>query len=149
MSTRISLYFKEFENHDLAEKGIVCSTIRLFGQLRLKTRVGWSDPYIAILDTGAPTCILPFRIWSECEVELLGDYVLRGVVPKEECSLPVLIGKVRCVLADNERESDELSIVAYLAFSNDIPLLIGFEGLLERAALTMNYSTGKAFLNIT
>jgi hypothetical protein len=148
MSIRIDLYFKEFENPDLLEKGVVFPAIRLFSQIRFKTRKGWTDAYLAILDTGAPTCVLPLKIWSECDVVLLADHTLRGIIPKEECSLPVLVGKITCVLVDKERESDELEAIAYLAMTNDVPILIGFQGLLEVTRLYMDYRNKRAFLEI-
>ena len=148
MSTRINLFFKEFKNPNLVEKGVVFPAIRLFGRVQFKTRDGWTDAYVAIVDTGAPTWVLPFKVWSECEVELLTDHTLRGVVPKEECSLPILVGKITCILVDKERESAEFDVITYLAMTNDVPLLIGFQGLLERATLRVDYQSREAFLKI-
>jgi hypothetical protein len=109
MSTRINLFFREFENPNLAEKGVVFPAIRLFGRVQFKTRDDWTDAYVAILDTGAPTWVLPFKVWSECK---------------------------------------EFDVITYLAMTNDVPLLIGFQGLLERAALRIDYQGKEAFLEI-
>ena len=146
MSTKIKLYFKEFPSPELMARGVSIRSIRLFAEIRFKTHDGWTNPYSAILDTGAPACVIPFKIWSRCEVNLLADYTLRGIIPKEECSLPVLVGKLVCVLVDRERESDEFSIRAYLTLTDEVPLMLGFDGLLEETRLCMNYQQKEAFL---
>ena len=72
--------------------------------------------------------------------------MVRGVVPKEECALPILIGDISCVFADRDRQSEELKISAYLALTDDIPLVIGFWDLLEKFRLIMDYRSKEAYL---
>ena len=142
----IKLNFREFHDIDLIEKGAKSLIIRLFVDVRFRTRDGWTMPYSAILDTGAHATLIPFRIWSKCPVNVTTDHVVRGVVPKEECALPILIGDISCVLADRDRQSEELKISAYLALTDDIPLVIGFWDLLEKFRLIMDYRSKEAYL---
>jgi hypothetical protein len=113
----IKLYFKEFHDLELLAKGAKSHIIRLFVDMQFKAREGWTKPYSAILDTGAHASLIPFRIWSKCPINFTAQYVIRGVVPKEECSLPILIGDISCVLVDRERQSEQLKISAYLALT--------------------------------
>lgn len=142
----IKLYFKEFYDLDLIAKGAKSHIIRLFVDVQFKTRDGWTEPYSAILDTGAHAALIPFKVWGECLVNFTAEHVVRGVVPKEECSLPILIGDISCVLVDRERQTEELKISAYLALTDDVPLLIGFWDLLERFKLCMDYRSKEAYL---
>jgi hypothetical protein len=67
-------------------------------------------------------------------------------VPREECALPIVIGDISCVLVDREGQSEELQISAYLALTDDVPLVIGFWDLLERFKLCMDYRNKEAYL---
>ncbi len=142
----IKLYFKEFCDSELATRGANSHIIRLFVDVRFRMRDGWTKPYPAILDTGAHASLIPFKIWSKCLISIAADYIVRGVVPKEECALPVLIGDIFCVLVDRERRSEELKISAYLAHTDDVPFVIGFWDLLERFKLCMDYRNREAYL---
>ena len=142
----IKLYFKEFYDLELVAKGVKSNIIRLFVDVRFRTRDDWTRPYPAILDTGAHVSLIPFRIWSKCTVNFAAEHVVRGVVPKEECSLPILIGDISCALVDRERQSEELKINAYLALTDGVPLVLGFWDLLERFKLYMDYCSKEAHL---
>lgn len=99
MSTkRISLHFRKFDNPDLVDLDI--GIIRLFCEAAFVSKEGYTDSYSAILDTGAPVSVIPYQIWSMVEVNEIRDYAIRGVVPKRECSLPVTIGEISCILLD-------------------------------------------------
>ncbi|MEW6609275.1 MAG: hypothetical protein AB1414_17835 [bacterium] len=146
MSIKISLYFKRYLNLDLIEKGVKIEMIRLIGGVRFRARDGWTELSPAIVDTGAPVSTLPKRIWSECQVHKLAEYELRGVVPRKECFLPVVVGEIGCVLVDEEAVSNELLIKAYLADTDEIPPLIGFAGLLDKFKINIDYLENKAYL---
>jgi hypothetical protein len=80
------------------------------------------------------------------EVNKLKDYAVRGVVPKRECSLPVTIGEVSCILLDEERSTEEIKIKSYLAHSNEVPLIIGFKDLLDSFGLYLDYRKNLAYV---
>jgi len=143
----IELWFERFLDQELEKKipGRIY-LIRLFCRIRFKTHDGWTDPYPAVLDTGAPVSLIPFNIWSKSVVNPLTDHRVRGVVPKEECSLRVLVGELNCLLADERNYSSELTTVSYLTFTNDVPLIIGFKDLLENFEVCFNYKENKAWI---
>ncbi len=142
----INLYFREFNDLDLFAKGAKSNIIRLFVDARFKTSNGWTDPYPAIVDTGAHITIIPFNIWNECLVNLTTEYVVRGLVPKRECTLPILIGNIICALVDKEKQTEGFEIQAYLAHTNNVPLIVGFCDLLEKFKVYMDYSNKKAYI---
>lgn len=75
----------------------------------------WSDPQIAIVDTGAPISLVPPKIWKKCRVDILGETELRGVIPKKECAIQVKAAKICLRLLDPEYVTDEIETKAYLA----------------------------------
>lgn len=123
--------------------------MRIQCYIRFKTKEGFDLPEKAIVDTGAPISLIPFDLWRHSEVELIGEDRLRGVVPKEECSIPVNVGKIRCVLADKAGNvSDELLILAYLALTNRVPLLIGMKQLMDIATMRLDVKGRKGYIEI-
>jgi hypothetical protein len=108
-----------------------------------------TEPELAIVDTGAPLSLIPQDIWQDCRYLKLGDDVIRGVVPKPECELPVIDGLVACVLQDDAgRMSGLLTVRAYLAYAEDVPLVLGFSSLLDRADVRFSIERGEACLEI-
>lgn len=70
----------------------------------------------------------------------------RGIVPKKECSLPVTIGEVSCILLDKEERTKRIKVKSYLAHSNEVPLIIGFKDLLDRFGIYLNFEKNLAYL---
>lgn len=147
MSSKIKLRFYSFRELELEEKvrGDVAMT-RLICEIKFKTKDGWSVSYSAILDTGAPISVIPFQIWTDSEAELITDHRIRGIIPKEECVLPVLVGRINYVLVDRESISKEKRLLAYLALTNEIPLILGFKDLLSEFEIYSNYFNKEAWL---
>lgn len=146
MSIKINLYFQTFVDLELLEKGVNLEVIRLLGKLEFEKEGGWSDVYPAIVDTGAPVSLIPFDIWEEAKVEVLTDYRIKGVVPKEGCSLQVKVGRVNVRLVDEEGATEKLNIMAYLAPTNKVPLIIGFKDLLANGSVYCRFENRKAFI---
>lgn len=145
MSTkRIKLYFWKFDNPDLV--GVDIGIIRLFCEVAFVAEEGYTDSYSAVLDTGAPVSVIPYQIWSMLKAEKIKDYAIRGIVPKNECSLPVTIGEVSCILLDREESTKRIKVKAYLAHSNEVPLIIGFKNLLDRFGIYLNFKKNLAYL---
>ncbi len=108
-----------------------------------------TEPDLAIVDTGAPLSLIPQDIWQDCRYLKLRDDVIRGVVPKPDCELPVIDGVVACVLQDDAGQmSEPLTIRAHLAHSENVPLLLGFSGLLDRADVRFWLNRSEAYLEI-
>ncbi len=145
MSTKqIRLHFRKFNNPDLVDLDI--GIIRLFCEVVFISSEGYTDSYSAILDTGAPVSVIPYQIWSMLEVDKIKDYAVRGVVPKQECFLPVTIGEVSCALLDKEQSTQRIKVKSYLAHSNEVPLIIGFKDLLDQFGLYLDYRKNLAYL---
>lgn len=141
---QIGLHFREFENPDLVDVDI--KIIRLFCEVAFKCGDDYTDSYSAILDTGAPVSVIPYQIWSKLKVNCLKEYKIRGIVPKRKCKLPVTVGEVSCILLDKEQSTDDIKIKSYLAYSNEIPLIIGFKDLLDRFGVYLSFKKDLAYL---
>ena len=139
MSIRIDLHFSQTIDIDLLEKGHKIWLIRIMGQVRFKTKDGWSRPYEAIIDTGAPVSLIPLGIWENIEAEVMSDYIIGGIVPNKECSLPVKVGKVACKVIGKEIASREIELNSYLVLTNKVPLIIGFDSFLTTFKLICDH----------
>ena len=72
---------------------------------------------------------------------------MRGIVPREECKVPVDIGKIHCVLLDEEgNRTKEMNVYAFLAFSDFIPIVFGFKLLLEYFKICFDCEEDNAWL---
>jgi len=144
MSTRINLYFIEYLMQDFADLDIFA--IRLCCDVTFKTSSGFTKPHCAVIDTGAPLSLLPLYIWEQCKVEKIRDSVIRGVVPRPECVLPVTLANLTCMLVDGQNKTSELPIKAQLAHTDEVPLVIGFRDLLDSVELHIDYKRKVAYL---
>ncbi len=147
MSTKIRLVFQVFPPDP--QDPLSVPVVRLMGRAFFKTWDGYTHPFMAIIDTGSPTSVIPFRIWARCAVERLGEDKILGFVDKEECAISVTAGYITCVLYDEEHnQSGELRIRADLAATSEVPFIIGFKDVLERGRLVCDYQRHEAFLEI-
>ena len=144
---RIKLYFRSLPDLELLEKNIYVETIRLLSEIQFKTKKGWTESYTAIIDTGAPLSLIPLEIWQESCVEILTDSLLKGLVPKKQCILNVKVGKITLRFIDEEEHlSRPLLVKAYLAPSNRIPLIIGFQDILSQLRVYFSYKEKAAYI---
>ena len=143
----IKLFFREFFDKDIEEKIKNYEFIRLMGRIRFKTPNGWLDPEKAIIDTGAPTSLIPFSIWKEISITRITDHKVSGINPKPECSIPVVVGKTNCILIDEYGgKSRELAIHAYLAMTDEVPLIVGFKDFLTKFRICIDFQEDEAFV---
>ncbi|MGQ9627314.1 MAG: hypothetical protein ACUVV0_10485 [Anaerolineae bacterium] len=144
MSTRIKLTILEQPSpHDPS-----APIIRLLVGVAFRTYDGLTKSYRAIVDTGAPTSLLPFSIWQPCRALKLRETVISGIVARKECELPVIEAAVACVLSDGQTALPEIVIRAHLAPHDNVPLLIGFGGILDQVTLHCSVPTGAAYLEL-
>ena len=121
--------------------------LRTWAKFRMRDN-NWSKTASAIIDTGAPISVLPYDLWRRLKIKMLATgYSMRGIIPREECKLPVDIGEVYCILLDEEGvKTEETKIRAFLAFSDLIPIVLGFKFLLERLKICFDCEEGHAWL---
>jgi hypothetical protein len=146
MSTRIRLYFTSFPDLELLEKGISVYVTRLLGKVEFWERERWGEAETAIIDTGAPVSLIPLDIWRRSEINILGSTNISGVVPKKECSIEVKVGEISLRLIDEENVSSKIRIKAYFSPTNQIPLILGFEGLLRENDVFFSCGKEEAFI---
>ncbi len=147
MGPRIKLFFETFEDPHLKKKLGSYKIIRLKSSVLFKTLKGWSGVYDAIIDTGAHTTLIPLSIWKRILAKSIIKSAVQGISSKPGCSIPVIIGKVRCALSDEAGNlSQELETTAYLALTDETPLILGFKDLLDKFKIYFNYQNKEAYL---
>ncbi|MEW5759867.1 MAG: hypothetical protein AB1779_03780 [Candidatus Thermoplasmatota archaeon] len=148
ISTRIQCVFDS--SIDINFKKVAkerCRIIRIYSYLRFKTKEGsFTKPYPAIVDTGAYVSVIPHKIWSTCDIKLIGKYKMSGLVPKEECTVPVLVGEIVGKLVDMNNFSGEYKFMAYFTITDEFPLIIGFREVLENVKLYINYPENEGWM---
>lgn len=142
--SRIKLNFDIKYNKEIAIKNY--EVIRLKGGMRIVLKDGTTKNYYATIDTGAHTSVLPLSIWKNLNYKKIGEYNLRGIIKREEWRIPVDIGKIKCMISDEcGNQTKELEITAFLVHSDEVPLVLGFNGLLENINLFVSYKTNTAY----
>lgn len=145
---RVNLFFRALRDPQLEEKLPGIEIIRLKALVRFQTARGWSDIYEAIVDTGAHMSLIPRSIWQEALHTKLARHRIRGIVPKADCTLSVVVGKVQCRVVDREgHRTEPLEVHAFLAPTDEVALILGFKDLLMRFAHHFDYRTDTAYLD--
>jgi hypothetical protein len=123
--------------------------IRILCKVAFKTDGGYSEPEeYAIIDTGSPISIIPPRVWATSKVRVLKDYKITGLVDKEECKLPVSFSELTCRLLDEENITGDLSIKADLAYTDELPIILGFSDLLDEIVIHIDCKNDLAYLEV-
>lgn len=146
MSIKINLQFKDIAEPELQKKVPDVFITRLISAVRFKKEKGYTDIYPAIVDTGAPLSLIPYGIWSECSVIKIAEHKIKGINSKDECAIPVFIGKIKCQLLDKKSKTNEFEMLTYLALSDNIPLILGFKNLLDKFKICFEHSKKYAFI---
>ncbi len=145
MSTRIKLHISQ---QPVRDDPLVVVT-RLICRVTFCGEGGELGPErYGILDTGAPVSLIPKRMWQGYPVLKLKDTTVRGIIDRPECALEVIDGVIGTILTDGESTSEPLTIRAHLAHTDNIPLLLGFSGLLDRADVCFSVNRSEAYLEI-
>jgi len=142
----INLFFETIRRRELELRVKGIKIVRLRCTVQFEKRNHEFSIQDSILDTGAFISLIPFSIWKDVEVERLADYYVKGVVPKEECSIPVIIGRINLRLMDEETQSKEIRVHAYLALTDEVPLIIGFKDLLDQCAVHFDYQSKEGYV---
>lgn len=145
---KVRLFFDAFEYEELNQKvKEKFEIIRLRCGVQFKDNNSWTETYDAIVDTGAYCSLIPLSIWENLPVEKISKYKIKGIQTKEECSIPVIIGKITCILVDREgNETSENHMYALLALVDNVPLILGFKDLLSKFKVIFDFRTKDGFV---
>ncbi|MFQ5629174.1 MAG: hypothetical protein ACE5I1_10475 [bacterium] len=124
MSTNIRLYLRTRQNPQYIFNGTHVRTIRLLAAVSFKEPDEWSRPNYAIVDTGSPTAILPKFIWKPIRIkEIISETTsLYGI---GQGSMPARLARVEMAFLSTRKEIIELTVKAYFAENDSVPLLLG------------------------
>ena len=147
MSTRLALTVKRLPDIELVDHGFWLQ--RVLCVVRFPLAQGWSGPYHAIVDTGAPTSIIPRSLWSQTRVRTLKSFPLQGLVARKECVIPVTAGIVSALLEDRDNRQIKRTFRAYLAQVDEVPLILGMQDLLEDGKLLLDLRGHSAWLEFS
>lgn len=102
----------------------------------------------AIIDTGAHTSILPKSIWKSIKIKNIGSYDIQGISSKTECRIPCDVGRIIAQFIDESgNTSKELEMKAFLALTDEVPLIIGFKDILSEFKVCFDRKKNIAFLD--
>jgi hypothetical protein len=99
------------------------------------TPAGWTPYKAGIVDTGATVSLFPPSMWRDAERQDIGEVQVGGAVPLEQCRIRAMLARVSCTLSDGVALVGPLDIHAYLAESDEVPLLLGLADLIESGTL--------------
>ncbi len=148
MTGRLKLFFKAEPYREGRTGKILHKGLRLMSSVQFETKLGLTRPEPAIVDTGAPVSLIPGYIAGQIITKPLGKAMLQGVVPKQECAIPVTIAQIKLRLADFSSVTGLIDTIAYLADSDDVPLVLGFEDLLDQFDIFISYPKRTAYLQV-
>lgn len=145
--SKVNLFFETINDAEIESSVQNYKIIRLKCGIQFKTKQGWSKPYSAIIDTGAHTSVIPLSIWKDITTEIIGQSTIFGLSKKEECALSGELGKITIMIIDQEgSQTKELKITAFLAETDQVPIIIGFNGMLEKVKVTFNFQKNNAYI---
>ena len=146
---RISLEFREHSWTSQEITDHVPRVIRLRCAMEFDLGEGaFTKIYRGIVDTGAPITVIPQRIWHPLPVRILvHSTTLGGISKRPECRVPARFGIARGRLVDRSGTASHVAeFPAYLAQTDEVPLLIGFASLLSEFDVHFNYQCREAWV---
>lgn len=141
---RVNLYFTVVKDPELERKVPDIEFIRLKTRIQFKTDRGWTGEYSSIVDTGAPVSLIPAFIWEKIQRVEYADHQVGGL---GKGSIPVRVGRIGCMLTDRQgNKTKELEVIAYLAKTDKVPLILGFKDLLGGFNVCFDYRERRAYV---
>jgi hypothetical protein len=134
--------------------------IRLVAKVQFQLPdASFTEPWIAVFDTGAPMSVLPLRLWRMLAPEIhVPDATFGGISRRKVCSLrsptPSAYGQIRCsigtvrgrLIDEDGNRTRIYDFPTFLAKIDRVPLIIGFAEMLERFTNYFNYPTHEAWV---
>ena len=124
--------------------------IRIMANMVLCLQDGGFTPLQqAIVDTGSYWSVVPQELWTLCAVDIIEPNApIIGFASDEVCHIPASIGRISGKILDDEgHETQLLTFLAFLAHTDDIPLVLGFADLLAEFQVRFDYRTRTAYLD--
>ena len=144
MSTRIGLSFRRLPDVELLHRGI--AHIRLLCNVQFETPAKEVFMQPAIVDTGAPLCLIPSDLWEKVRTQQFEATRIGGLLARKECAIPARVGILSMTLLDQHGHRQRLTVRAFLAHTTEVPLILGFQDCLEKATLHLSFPRDAAWL---
>ncbi len=144
MSTRIGLTFQRLPDIELLHRGIVYT--RLLCNVQFETL---SDNILirpAIIDTGAPLCLVPSDLWQQVRTQQFEATRIGGLMVQKDCAIAGHVGILSMTLLDPHGHRYRLTVRTFLADTTNVPLILGFQDCLEKATAHVSYPHHEAWL---
>lgn len=145
----IKLFFTTEEVIDPRFGSVLITVIRLMGRARFRRKDGTLSPGREVLiDMGAFLSVLPRYVWKKLQLNVIAaDVFFGGINPRPECQIPASLGEVNGILVDEEGNfSSEFTFPAFLAKTDQVPIILGFAGLLDRVRVCFDYEGEEAYI---
>ena len=124
--------------------------IRIMANIVLRLQDGGFTPLQqAIVDTGSYWSVVPQELWTQCDTDIIEpNSNIVGFASDEVCHIPASIGSISGIILDDEgHETRLLTFPAFLAHTDDVPLVLGFVDLLAEFQVRFDYRTRSAYLD--
>lgn len=120
---------------------------RVFVLVGYKKKYGDFFVRRAIVDTGAVVSLLPLAIWKQLDIKFIGYHVIKGIVKKDSCLIPVKIGFLETKLIDESKnETPTFTSIVYCADSNEVPIIFGIKDALDNFNIEINLKRKQGYL---
>jgi hypothetical protein len=144
MSTRIGLNFRRVPDVELLHRGIF--HIRLLCRVQFQTLTDNLLVRSAIVDTGAPLCLVPSDLWEQVRTQQFEATRIGGLMMQKDCAIPGRVGILSLTLLDPAGHQERLTVRAFLAQTTEVPLILGFQDCLEKATVHLSFPHDEAWL---
>ena len=133
MSTSIGLTVQRLPDIQIFHRRIIY--VRLLCNVQFETSAHDLFTQTAVVDTGAPLCLIPSDIWERVRTQQFEATHVGGLFPRRECAVPARLGILTMTLKDLQGHQHRLTVRAFLAQTTEVPLILGFQDCLEKAVL--------------
>ncbi len=124
--------------------------VRLMAWVSFKSTSGYLYPVRAIIDTGAPVSLIPFKIWGQSIVTRDASGVIPSISGRPECDIEITHGQITISLLDDNWDTvvTDWTIQADLCHTSEMPLILGMYDFLTQGRLVMDYPANEAWLEL-
>lgn len=136
--------FQRLPDIQLLHRGI--AYIRLLCNVQFETLIGNILVRPAIVDTGAPLCLIPSDLWEHVRTQQFEATRIGGLMVQKACAIPGRVGILSMTLLDPHGRRYHLTVRAFLAQTTEVPLILGFPDCLEKATAHLSYPRKEAWI---